>query len=159
MWFGMKRFGIILLAACLLLTSCGKGVKDMALTSFRLVSVSPQGLSGVTMLVEVGVDNPTVGFEITDVNAVLKLDSVPALLLTADQLMVEGHAQKLYTIPLKGQIAEGFNPFQLLRLISDDSVMSRLTADVSARAALRGGLGKNIEMKDIKLDSLTGIGK
>lgn len=155
----MKRFGIILLAACLLLTSCGKGVKDIALTSFRLVSVSPQGLSGVTMLVEVGVDNPTVGFEITDVNAVLKLDSVPALLLTADQLMVEGRAQKLYTIPLKGQIAEGFNPFQLLRLISDDSVMSRLTADVSARAALRGGLGKNIEMKDIKLDSLTGIGK
>lgn len=159
MWFGMKRFGIILLAACLLLTSCGKGVKDIALSSFRLVSVSPQGLSGVTMLVEVGVDNPTVGFEITDVNAVLKLDSVPALLLTADQLMVEGRAQKLYTIPLKGQIAEGFNPFQLLRLISDDSVMSRLTADVSARAALRGGLGKNIEMKDIKLDSLTGIGK
>ncbi len=159
MWFGMKRFGIILLAACLLLTSCGKGVKDIALTSFRLVSVSPHGLSGVTMLVEVGVDNPTVGFEITDVNAVLKLDSVPALLLTADQLMVEGRAQKLYTIPLKGQIAEGFNPFQLLRLISDDSVMSRLTADVSARAALRGGLGKNIEMKDIKLDSLTGIGK
>lgn len=159
MWFGMKRFGIILLAACLLLTSCGKGVKDIALTSFRLVSVSPQGLSGVTMLVEVGVDNPTVGFEITDVNAVLKLDSVPALLLTADQLMVEGRAQKLYTIPLKGQIAEGFNPFQLLRLISDDSVMSRLTADVSARAALRGGLGKNIEMKDIKLNSLTGIGK
>ncbi|MGM9762256.1 MAG: hypothetical protein ACI3Y1_07150 [Candidatus Cryptobacteroides sp.] len=155
----MKRFGIILLAACLLLTSCGKGVKDIALTSFRLVSVSPHGLSGVTMLVEVGVDNPTVGFEITDVNAVLKLDSVPALLLTADQLMVEGRAQKLYTIPLKGQIAEGFNPFQLLRLISDDSVMSRLTADVSARAALRGGLGKNIEMKDIKLDSLTGIGK
>ena len=155
----MKRFGIILLAACLLLTSCGKGVKDIALTSFRLVSVSPHGLSGVTMLVEVGVDNPTVGFEITDVNAVLKLDSVPALLLTADQLMVEVRAQKLYTIPLKGQIAEGFNPFQLLRLISDDSVMSRLTADVSARAALRGGLGKNIEMKDIKLDSLTGIGK
>lgn len=155
----MKRFGIIFIAACLLLTSCGKGVKDIALTSFRLVSVSPQGLSGVTMLVEVGVDNPTVGFEITDVNAVLKLDSVPALLLTADQLMVEGRAQKLYTIPLKGQIAEGFNPFQLLRLISDDSVMSRLTADVSARAALRGGLGKNIEMKDIKLDSLTGIGK
>lgn len=155
----MKRFGIIFIAACLLLTSCGKGVKDIALTSFRLLSVSPQGLNGVTLLVEVGVDNPTVGFEITDVNAVLKLDTAPALLLTADQLMVEGHSQKNYTIPLKGQIADGFNPFQLLRLISDDSVMSRLTADVSARAALRGGLGKNIEIKDIKLDSLTGIEK
>ena len=155
----MKRFGIIFIAACLLLTSCGKGVKDIALTSFRLLSVSPQGLNGVTLLVEVGVDNPTVGFEITDVNAVLKLDTAPALLLTADQLMVESHAQKNYTIPLKGQIADGFNPFQLLRLISDDSVMSRLTADVSARAALRGGLGKNIEIKDIKLDSLTGIEK
>ena len=155
----MKRFGIIFIAACLLLTSCGKGVKDIALTSFRLLSVSPQGLNGVTLLVEVGVDNPTVGFEITDVNAVLKLDTAPALLLTADQLMVEGHAQKNYTIPLMGQIADGFNPFQLLRLISDDSVMSRLTADVSARAALRGGLGKNIEIKDIKLDSLTGIEK
>ena len=70
----MKRFGIIFIAACLLLTSCGKGVKDIALTSFRLLSVSPQGLNGVTLLVEVGVDNPTVGFEITDVNAVLKLD-------------------------------------------------------------------------------------
>ena len=155
----MKRFGIIFIAACLLLTSCGKGVKDIALTSFRLLSVSPQGLNGVTLLVEVGVDNPTVGFEITDVNAVLKLDTAPALLLTADQLMVEGHAQKNYTIPLKGQIADGFNPFQLLRLISDDSVMSRLTADVSARAALRGGLGTNIDIEDIKLDSLAGIEK
>ena len=154
----MKKFsvvGLILLCClCLLLGGCGKGVKDIKVTGFRLVSITPQGMSGLTALVEIGLDNPIVGFELTDVCITVGLKGQPAVIFEADQLMVEGHCAKTYSLPLKGRIADTFNPFQLLKLFSNEESMDDLKASAKARVALRGGIGKNIEMNDIPLKDL-----
>lgn len=152
----MKRTGIILLALCsLFLSSCGGNMKDTRMTSFKLLSVSLQGADGMTLVVEVGIDNPGMGFEVTGLNALMKLDGTSALVLTSDQLIVEGRTEKVYVIPMRGRIAEGFNPFRLLHLLMDDRhIEDRLSADISARVALRGGLGKKIEVKEVPLSSV-----
>ncbi len=145
----MNRLKLLFLClVTLLLSSCSSQVKDISVTSFRLVSIAPQGVGGITALVEVGIKNPSVGFEVTDVHAVVKMDGEEALTLTADQLMVPARSEKVYDIPLKGQIVEGFNPFQLLKLLSDSTASEKITISGSARLALRGGVGKNVDFHE-----------
>ena len=151
----MKRFRVIFVVIfALLLSACGGKVKDIRVTSFSIVSIAPQGLSGITALVEVGIHNPTVGFEVTNLNAVIKMKGQDMIYLSADQLMVEGHSEKKYDVPVKGSLADGFNPFQLLRLLNNEANMEDMTLSVSARPALRGGVGKTIEINDMPLKEL-----
>lgn len=151
----MKRASTILLSFILLLlvSGCAKTYKDIKVTSFDLVSVTPQGLTRVDALIDVGIDNPIVGFEVFDANGLVKLDGEPCLSITADQLVVQGKTAKTYRIPLNGVIADGFNPFQLLTLFKNLD-MSRVTVDLSARVNLRGGVGKVFEFKDMPLDKM-----
>ena len=152
----MKKLSLLLLLIPLLLLSgCkDKGIKDISVTSVRLISISPEGFSGVSALIEVGIHNPTIGFEVTNVTGVAKYKGQEALAVHADQLMVPAHSDALYRIPLQGSIADGFNPLRLLRLLSKDGSYEDVTFDVHARVAARGGLGKNIEILDIPLSSL-----
>ena len=152
----MKRLSILVfILLSLLLAGCkGKSVKDITVTSVRIVSIVPEGLSDLSALVEVGIHNPALPFEVTDLKGMARYQGQDALALSADQLIVAGHTDKVYSIPLKGHIAEGFNPFQLLKLVSRESDYSDVTFTVTGRVALRGGIGKNIELKDIPLSSL-----
>ena len=150
----MKRFTfLLLLIPLLLLSGCkGKGIKDISVTSVRLISITPEGFNGVSA--QVGIHNPTIGFEVTNLTGVAKFQGQDALSVHADQLMVPGHSDALYRIPLQGSIADGFNPLRLLRLLSKDGSYEDVTFDVYARVAARGGLGKNIEILDIPLSSM-----
>ena len=120
---------ILLCCLSLLLSGCGKGAKDIKVTGFRLVSI-------------------------TDVSITVDMHEQPAVVFEADQLMVEGHCAKTYSLPLKGRIVDTFNPFQLLKLFSNEDSLDNLKASARARVALRGGIGKNIEIKDIPLKDL-----
>lgn len=149
----MKRFHfVLLLLLALLLSGCkGKSIKDISVTSVRLVSIVPEGLTGLSALVEVGIHNPTVGFELFDIEGLARYQGQDAFSAKADQLVVSGNTDKLYRIPVQGQIAEGFNPFQLLKLFGSESTFDDVTFTVRGKVALRGGVGKNIEIKDIPL--------
>ena len=152
----MKRIHIlVLLVLSLLLAGCkGKSFKDIDVTSVRLVSIVPEGLTGLTALVEVGIHNPTVGFEVTSLEGLARYRGQDAFTASADQLIVSGNTDKIYRIPVQGQIAEGFNPFLLLKLLGGESDFDDVTFTVRGKVALRGGVGKNIELKDIPLSSL-----
>ncbi|MBQ9450367.1 MAG: hypothetical protein IJU34_03495 [Bacteroidales bacterium] len=152
----MKRAHLfLLLLLSLLLAGCkGEGIKDISVTSARIVSIVPEGLTGLSALVEVEIHNPTVAFEITDLHGLARYRDQDAFSAYADQLIVAGHTDKVYRVPVRGQIADGFNPFQLLRLIGNESAYDDVTFSVDGRVSLRGGIGKNIEIKDIPLSSI-----
>lgn len=146
---------IALIISALLMCGCsGHGIKDIKVTSVKIVSVSPRGLNGLDALLELGIHNPAMSFEVTDVTGVAKMDGQECLVVTADQLIVSGKTDKVYSVPLKGSLSEGFNPFQLLNIVGGSMDMSKITVSVKAKVALRGGIGKNIELKDIPLSSL-----
>ena len=137
----------------LALTGCSKTYKDIKITSFEVISITPKGLNQVDALVDVGIYNPIVGFEVTDVLGVLKMDGARCVNITADQLMVSGKSEKVYRIPLHGELEPGFNPLSLLK-VAQTMDFSGFTADVNGKVSMRGGLGKNIAMKDLKLGEL-----
>ena len=146
---------LLLLCLSLLLAGCkDRGFQDIAVTSVRLVSIIPEGLTGVSAELEVGIHNPTLAFRVEDLTGAAKFQGQEALLLSADPLDVAARCDSLYLIPLRGRVDGDFNPLRLLRLLGGEAGFDDITFDIRARASLRSGLGKNIEMLDIPLSSL-----
>ena len=151
----MKRLFIVMAMALILLSGCkGRSLKDIKVNSLEIVSLSPHGLRDIDAVVRLTVYNPSMGFELTDVLGLLKYKGEDAVIITADQVMVTGKAEKTYTIPLHGTIADDFNPFQLLNLMNRSGGEKKInlddvTLDLSLRPALRGGFGTTVVKKDI----------
>jgi len=146
---------LLLLCLSLLLAGCkDRGFQDIAVTSVRLVSIIPEGLTGVSAELEVGIHNPTLAFRVEDLTGAAKFQGQEALLLSAEPLDVAARCDSLYLIPLRGRVNGDFNPLRLLRLLGGEADLDDISFDIRARASLRSGLGKNIEMLDIPLSSL-----
>ena len=151
----MKRAIPFLLLCVALLSGCSVSkFKDIKATSFEIVSITPTGLSAVDAVVDVGVDNPATDFAISNAAGVLKFEGEECLTVTAtDMVEIEGKSEKVYRVPLHGVLAGSFNPFRLLTLLKSKD-LSRFTVDVSARATLRSGIGKELEFKGLPLEKL-----
>ena len=148
----------LLLALALVLSGCqGKRLQDIKVTSARIVSIVPEGLTDLSAVVELGIHNPSVALVLTDIIGVVRYEDMDILSVSSEQVDIDGHADKLYRIPLRGHIEEGFNPFRLLRLLGSDSSLDDVTVSFKGRVALRGGIGKNIEMVDIPLSTLLNL--
>ena len=153
----LARIVVLPLLLPLLLAGCkGKGFQDIAITSMKLVSIVPEGFSNVTALVEIGVHNPTVTFQLSGLEAQARFQGDVALTATSETIQIPAHSDAVYLVPLRGRLSEGFNPLKLLRLLGDEASFDDITFDVCGRASLRSGLGRNIEMLDIPLSSLFG---
>ena len=140
------------------LTGCSKTYKDIRVTSFEVISITPKGLNQVDALVDIGVYNPIIGFEVSGLDGILKMDGKPCVDVTSERIVVNGKTEQVYRIPLHGSIVEGFNPLSLLS-VTKDMDFSAFTADVSAKVSMRGGLGKNIAVKDIKVGEIANKSK
>ena len=146
----------LLVTAIFGLSSCNyKSLKDIKVTSCDITSISPKGLSAFDATVDLGVDNPSVQFSLSKMNAVVKMQGEPCMYLTADDVTVAPRQEQVYTLVLHGSMADGFNPFSLLNLLKEQE-QEPLTIDVSYRGNLKSGLGKNFEYKDISLKDLIG---
>ena len=148
------RLSLLLLLVMLLAGCKGNSFQDVQVTSARIISIVPEGLTGLSALVEVGIHNPTVSFELSGLQGVARYRGQDAFLASSDRVLVSGHEDKVYRIPVQGQIADGFNPFTLLRLIGADGSYDDVTFTFTGRVSLRGGIGRNIELADIPLSSL-----
>ena len=149
----MKRVITLLLLCMALLSSCAGSFKDIRMTSYDIVSITPKGLSSVDAVIDLGIDNPAMGFTLTDIKGVARLNNEPCLLISADDMKIEGRSEKEYRLLVHGVLGENFNPFQLLTLLKNTD-LSQIKVDASARAELGYGIGKTIEIKDKGLDKL-----
>ena len=141
----------VLAAVCL--CSCSKSFQEIKVTSCALESLSPRGLSSIDAVVNVGVDNPTVQVNLTNLKATVKMDGIPCLHVTADDVSLAPKTEQVYTLILHGTLDESFNPLQLLGLLTEPD-FDIMTLDVSFRGALRNGIGKDFEYTDILLKDL-----
>jgi len=149
----MKRVLTLLLLCTALLSSCTGRFKDIKMTSYDIVSITPKGLSSVDAIIDLGIDNPAMGITLKDIRGVARLNGEPCLYITAEDVKIEGRSEKEYRIPLHGVLGDEFNPFQLLTLLKGAD-LSGVKVDASARAEIGCGIGKNIEIKDMSLDKL-----
>ncbi len=150
----MKKTLRLLISAIAVLCLCScASFKDIKVTSFDLVSLSPRGLSSLDASIALEVDNPTVQVTLTNMYALAKMDGEPCLHFTADDVTLAPRSKEVYNIDVHGTIDGAFNPFQLLELLRQPD-MESVTLDVRFRGTLKSGLGKDFEYKDIPLKDL-----
>lgn len=152
----MKSVRILsLLLSFLLVAACtARGVQDIAITSARIVSIVPEGLTSATAELEVGVHNPAARLTLKDLSGLAKYKGEPLLDFDADALVIEGKTDSTYCFPVRCRLSDGFSILRLLRTFDGSMDENDLTFSVKGRAALKGGLGKDIELEDVPLGTL-----
>lgn len=150
----MRRYiALLLLLFPLFLGGCSK-TPELEFTSFRISSVKPQGFASVEVVVQVGINNPRSSFEVREMRGSARLNGVPLMSLSADMLSVSGKCEDVYTVPVYGEIASGFNVFDLLQSFDSKFNADDVTVDFSGILSKRGGSGRKVEMKDIPLSKI-----
>jgi len=152
----MKKLVAILMACTLVLTGCNNSFKNIKVTSFEIVSITPRGLSELAATVDIGINNPAISFNVRDIFGTINLDGNPCLDITTGQVLVDGNKEKIYSIPLRARLCEGFNPLSLLTMLQNQD-LNRFTVDISAKVELRSGIGKTFELKGVPMDKLVSL--
>ncbi len=136
----MNRIVKILLTALVVLccSSCGKSLKDIQVTSCKLTSISPRGLSSFDASLDLEVDNPSVQVSLTKMSATLKMNG--------------GRASNCLR-NMQEMTAALFLPFSLLTLLQDMD-LEPMSVDVFCHGALKSGIGKDFVYKDLPLKDL-----
>ena len=146
---------LVIALAALCLSSCGKSFKDIKVTSCDVVSVTPKGLTSFDAELNLGVNNPAAQITLSQLNATVKMDGTPCLYLTADDVTVAPRTEQTYSLLLHGLMDSNFNPFTLLSLVKNPD-LTPMTVDIRFHGALKSGIGKDFEYKDIALKNLLG---
>ena len=144
---------LTLVVTALLLVSCTGSFKDIKVTSCDFVSLTPRGLSSFDAVMDIGVDNPAPQLTLSKMYALVKMDQQPCLHLYADDVTISSRTEFVYPVSFHGTIDESFNPFTIFSILKGENLES-LTVDISFRGALKSGLGKNFEYKDIPIKDL-----
>ena len=145
---------IVSILVCILLSSCTRAYRQVSLTSAKIVSVTPQGLSAARVLLEAGVHNPAGSFVLDSLDACVSLEGREALLVKGESpLRIQGHCDSVYVAALRVSFAKGFNAFGLLKLVGSESIADKMSVSAKARLSKRGRRGKVIEMKDVPLSA------
>lgn len=131
----------------------GKSFKDLKVTDFELCEVNTaNSVDSCQVLMKFGLVNPYIPFELSSVSGKLQLNGIPGINITDKDLTVVKKGEGIYYLTFDGELASGFNPCLLLNLLKQSGQPS-LTADLSVRLALRGGIGKTFTWKNIVLVS------
>lgn len=150
----MKRLLTLLSIVTLMmsLTSCA-GVKDIKLTSFAVKSVSLSGLKSVNGVLALGIENPIMGFTISDLKGVVNRKGEEFATFSAGKLPVSRKSSKVYPLSCSGSIAKNVGLLDLMKLAGSKD-FSDLTVDISVKIKLRCGIGKTLRFKEMKVSEL-----
>lgn len=143
---------MIVAALVLSLSSCRK-IKDISITSVKLEAVSPEGLRGLNVFLAVGIDNPAMQIELTEIHGALKHSGKVLGRLAMDPVKVQARSAEIYHVRAVVTLAEGAGLKDLMVLM-DEKALDECMIDVSVRPKLKSGLSAPINIKDIPLKKL-----
>ena len=149
-----KRLAFILAAllAIVCLSSCVSKYKKVKIVSCDVESFLPSGLKAFNAVAKVGIENPAPAFNIKDIQATVRRDTVDVLYINAENVAVDGKCTQVYRVPVAGQLSKGVSLLQLALMAKNlQSEIDLYKVDVTGRATVAGNVGKDIKYKDVPL--------
>ena len=144
---------VALFALVVLSAACSNKFKEIDVTSCEVASLTPKGFRSVDAVLLVGVHNPTVSFTLSDVTGNVRKDDLVIATFTGGPVTIEKKSDKEYELPCTLMLEEGLSLFKLLSLLKTMD-FSGYVVDIAGVVSLSNGLKKNLEYKDIPIDSL-----
>ena len=149
-----KAYRLISIAIMvLILGSCAK-VKQVGVTSFELDSITPKGLRALTVKMSVGVHNPANEITLSEISGEAVVSGKVIGNVAVAPVVLTARKDSSYTVKADLTLAEGVSVFEVLALAKDRSAIENGTANVYAKAKLKGGPSKKIKMEDVPLKKL-----
>lgn len=154
----MKTLRRILLAVaaaaltCLMAGSCGVSkIKDIKLVSAGVKYIIPTSLRTFDAMLELGIDNPAMTFNVDEVSGLIKVDDVPFASFTAGEVRVEGKQIIRYELPCSITLEPGISLIDVLKLSTRRS-LDGIKADINLKVASKSGTFKApLSYKDLDL--------
>ena len=154
----MKTLRRILLAVaaaaltCLMAGRCGVSkIKDIKLVSAGVKYIIPTSLRTFDAMLELGIDNPAMTFNVDEVSGLIKVDDVPFASFTAGHLTVESKQIIRYELPCTIDLEPGRNLLDVLKLSTRRS-LDGIKADINLKVASKNGTFKApLSYKDLDL--------
>lgn len=143
---------MIVAALVLSLNSCKK-IKDISVTSVKLEAISPEGLRSLNVFLAVGIDNPAMQIELTEIQGALKHSGKVLGRLAMDPVKLQARSAEIYHLRANVSLAEGAGLKDLMVLM-DEKALNECMIDISVRPKLKSGLSAPINIKDIPLKKL-----
>ena len=129
-------------------------VKDIKVTSCGLESYSLKGLRSIDAVLAVGIDNPALAFNVTDVSGIVKYNGEDFATYTADTISVDKKCSRVYDLPCTATLNDGISLMKLMQIVRKGN-LEGFTTDVTATVKLKSGAGTTLRFKDIDLNEMT----
>lgn len=142
----------VLALMLVLLTGCQK-IKDIRITSAKIVSLNVKGLKGAELTLAVGVYNPSVQISVSEIEGEVKHSGKVIGRVAIAPVVIKARSEEIYDVEAVVSIAEGVSLRELM-MFADLRKLNGCTVDMSAKAKIKGGGTKKISVKDIPLKEL-----
>ncbi len=149
-----KAYRLISIAIMvLILGSCAK-VKQVGVTSFELDSITPKGLRALTVKMSVGVHNPANEITLSEISGEAVVSGKVIGNVAMAPVVLTARKDSTYKVKADVTLAEGVSVLEVLALAKNKSAIENGTANIYAKAKLKGGPSKKIKMEDVPLKKL-----
>ena len=149
-----KAYRLISIAIMvLILGSCAK-VKQVGVTSFELDSITPKGLRALTVKMSVGVHNPANEITLSEISGEAVVSGKVIGNVAIAPVVLTARKDSTYKVKADVTLAEGVSVLEVLALAKNKSAIENGTANIYAKAKLKGGPSKKIKMEDVPLKKL-----
>lgn len=156
----MKRLAHTITALTVLvsvLSGCSVSkYREIRLSSFDIESFNLESTKVINFTALVGVNNPAPQFKLDTAYATIKAGGRDLVHLSTANVAVDAQKDSVYRVPVKGILSPGINVLYVLGALKEGAEEA-ITADIDAKLVLRGGIGKTLEYRDLKLDDLKDI--
>ena len=153
----MKSVIILLGAAMLTLTGCSK-YKEIRPTSFKLESVSVQGLRAMDIEMAVGVNNPAGQLTISDFSGEVEHSGKVLGNVTVHPLVLHAKSVETYSITADMTLGDGASLLDLGKLL-DKKTLEECTVDLQAVVKIGKKAPKPLKFEDIPVKKLMDLVK
>ena len=140
----MKAFKRILVAAAMAVAvlvtgSCGVSrIKDIKLVSAGVKYVVPTSLRSLDAMLVLGIDNPAMTFNVSNVEGSIRVDDRPFAVFTAGEMQVQGKQTLAYELPCSVVLEPDITLLDLLKLAGRRS-LEGIKADINLNVASKSG--------------------
>lgn len=147
-----RLLALLLASMLVFLTGCQK-IKDIRITSVKIVSLDVKGMKGADIRLSVGICNPAGRILISEMEGEVKHSGKIIGRVAIAPVIIKAKSEETYDLEAVVSIAEGVTLRDLM-VFADLRKIGECTVDMSAKAKIKGGVTKKFSVKDIPLKEL-----
>ncbi len=144
----------VLTAVSVLFAAGCSHVDDIRLTSCEVKHVKLDGSRSVEGVLEIGVDNPVRGFDVSDFSGSLKYRGREIGRFSADDIAIASKSSQKYELPCRFTLDENVSVIEVMAIAVKGS-LEGVTADIDMKVK-RGLFSKTLHFKDLDIKKING---